>query len=327
MFFFRVKKKQGILYHPSMSLHGPILVTGGAGFIGSRLVRALVGRGEDVCLLARKDASMPRIADLLPKLRFCEGDMCDADSIKRCLETVRPVGIFHLAASNIQSGVTAGKEDLVRTNIVGISTLLESARAMPYRFFVHTGSYLEYGPRSEPMRETDRCEPMELYALTKLGATLLGQAEARIHAKPVVTIRIFSPYGPGMQRGRLLEQMILKALRGDELPMTRPDVARDFIYVDDIAELLLEAAEKATECTGGIFHAASGQSTTLQLLVDEVLRQTDSKSPVRWNAFPPVLYDTATCRADMGTTFARFAWRPAHDLASGLRETIASYRT
>lgn len=303
-----------------------VLVTGAAGFIGSHLVRRLVALGYNVSVLVRPRSNLARIEDLLPQLKRIEGDMLDAESIRRCIDAVRPSGIFHLAASNIQSGVTAGDEDVVRTNILGMQRLLDASKDLPYTFFIHTGSYLEYGPKGEPMRESDVCAPLELYSISKLAATLLAQAVGRGQGKPIITLRIFTPYGPALQPGRLVEQVIRRALRGDEIPLSRPTTTRDFLFVEDIVDLFIEAMDEAQRVPGEIFNAGSGRETTLQELVEEVLRQTGSSSTVRWNAFPTVLYDTATCRADMQRTLAHFSWRPRRTLGEGLEETIAWFR-
>ena len=306
------------LYNAFMS----ILVTGGHGFIGSHLVRRLVTLGHDVTIVVKPSSNLARIEDVLAKIKKMEGDLLDPESLARAIDRTKPEGIFHLAASNIQSGVTAVDDEVVRANVLGMKTLLDATKDLPYKFFIQTGSFLEYGMKLEPMKESDVCEPAELYSVTKLAATLLAQAAGKNQKKPTLNFRIFTPYGPMLQKGRLVENVIRRALAGVEIPLTQPDVTRDFIFVADIVELLIEGMEKAKKFPGEIFNAGGGQAVTLQELTDEVLRQTGSKSAVRWGAFPRVLYDTASCQADMKKTFEAFSWWPKHDLAAGLRETI-----
>ncbi len=303
-----------------------VLVTGAGGFIGSHLVRRLTKLGHDVHILVRPESTPERIADLLPQLTRHDGAMTDEESIRRCVENAKPNGIFHLAASNIQTGMRASDEDVITTNVLGMARLLSATKDLPYDFFIHTGSFLEYGMKAKPMTEADVCEPSELYSISKLAATLLASAAGRTSKKPVLTFRIFTPYGPHIQKGRLIEQIIRRALSGEDIPLTQPTVTRDFLYVIDIVDLLIEGMEKAKEHAGAIFNAGSGHSVTLRTVVDEILAQTQSVSTPQWNAFPPVLYDTALCQADMTRTFAAFRWRPAHSLSEGLRETIDSFR-
>jgi nucleoside-diphosphate-sugar epimerase len=303
-----------------------VLVTGGAGFIGSHLVARLVRRGDQVTVLTKPSSDLSRLDAVRSQVQHDVVDLKDRAALCRAVGALEPEGIFHLAASNIQSGTTASAEEVVASNVLGTFHLLEETLALPYRFLVQTGSFLEYGRQDRPLAEESRCEPRELYAVTKLAATRLGQAQANNHGKPVVTLRVFTPYGPALPTGRLVEQIITRALRGDEIPLTQPTVTRDLIHVTDAVELLLEAAERAIEAKGEVFNAGSGQATTLSTLVDQVLALTGSRSRVRWNAFPPVLYDAFVNQADMTKTLAHFAWRPKHTLESGLQQTIDWYR-
>ncbi|OGH72437.1 MAG: hypothetical protein A2921_04115 [Candidatus Magasanikbacteria bacterium RIFCSPLOWO2_01_FULL_43_20b] len=299
-----------------------ILVTGAAGFIGSNLVKRLVADGRQVCVLVKPSTNLARIQELLPKITCCRADLLDFDGLKRELEEIRPQGVFHLAASNIQSGVTAEDSEVAETNILGTRNLLQALGGINYDFFINLGSFLEYGPKSGPIKESELCAPPELYSITKLAATLYGQAVARRDNKPIITFRLFTPYGPAVQPGRLIYEVITRALRNEEISLTQPKVARDFIFVEDLIELLLEAKDKAKNYQGEIFNAGSGQAITLESVVNEVLKITGSKSRINWGAFKSVAYDNEFWQADLSKTCANFAWRPTHTLSSGLIETI-----
>lgn len=296
-----------------------VFVTGGHGFIGSHLVRKLVELDHNVTLLTRESSDMWRLADVLPKISRINGDLRSKEDMVRCISDVKPDAVFHLAVSNMQSGITASDGELIDCNLLGTANLLDAVQAESDACFIQTGSFLEYGAKEKPMRETDICEPRELYSITKLASTLL--------AKSALTFRVFTPYGPAMQKGRLVEQVITRALRGEEILLTEPAITRDFIYAPDLAELLIQGIEKAAQYPGQIFNAGSGQTVTLEMLVKAIIAETDSKSVIRWNALPTVLYDTTLCQANMEKTFSGFPWRPAHDLRSGLRETIDWYHS
>lgn len=305
-----------------MKAQNTILVTGAAGFIGSNLVRRLVAVGHQVCILVKPSTNLVRIQEVLPKITCYHVDLLDFGGLKRELEGIRPQGVFHLAASNIQSGVTAEDSEVVKTNILGTRNLLQSLSQIDYDFFINLGSFLEYGPKSGPIKESELCAPTELYSITKLAATLYGQTVARRDNKPVITFRLFTPYGPAIQSGRLIYEVITRALWNEEISLTQPKIARDFIFVEDLLDLLLEAKDKAKDCKGEIFNAGSGQATTLEFVVNEVLKITGSKSKIKWGAFKNVAYDNEFWQADLSKTCANFAWRPAHTLSSGLAETI-----
>lgn len=299
-----------------------ILVTGAAGFIGSNLISRLVAAEHPVCILVKPSTNLARIQRLLPKVTCCRADMLDFEGLKRELEEIKPQGVFHLAASNIQSGVTAEDSEVVETNILGTRNLLQALNGVDYDFFINLGSFLEYGPKSCPIKESDLCAPTELYSITKLAATLYGQTIARCENKPIIIFRLFTPYGPGIQSGRLIYEVITRALRNEEISLTRPNIARDFIFVGDLVELLLEAKDKAKEHKGEIFNAGSGEAITLESVVNEVLKITGSKSKIKWGAFKSVAYDNEFWQADLSKTCANFVWRPTHTLSAGLAETV-----
>ena len=152
-----------------------ILVTGAAGFIGSRLVRKLLEAKKHVCVFVRPSSDLSRMKDVISSVHVIQGDLSDGARLAAQINEVKPSGIFHLAASNIASGVTESDEKLITTNIQGMVNLVRAVESIDYRFFIQTGTFLEYGAKGRPVRETEVCEPQELYSITKLAATLYGK--------------------------------------------------------------------------------------------------------------------------------------------------------
>lgn len=304
-----------------------ILITGAAGFIGSHLVRRLVKDGHEVHVILREKSNTHRINDLLPQLNIHRGDLADNEFLRKLTEKIKPRGVFHLAAATIMSGVMASSEEVIRTNIAGSVNLIDALNGVDYDYFINTGSFSEYGFKDRPIKESDICEPIELYSITKLAQTLYSQTSARIKDKPILTFRLFTPYGPAVQKGRLIYNVIYNALRNQEISLTRPSVARDFIYVDDLIELYLEAADRAKKLKGEIFNAGSGVKTSLKELAGKAIKISGSKSGINWGAFPPVYYDSDKWQADMTKTFSKFNWRPKYDLDAGLAKTTDWLKT
>ncbi len=296
----------------------PVLVTGGAGFIGSHLLHRLVRDGRPAAVLIRETTDTHRIADILPQLAVVRDDMTDAPRLKKLLTELNPSGVFHCAASNIKQGVAAAEDELIRANIGNTIRLFQALEHVDYAFFVNSGSYLEYGTHETPLKESDRCEPLEIYALTKLAMTLYGQTVARNAGKPVVALRIFSPYGPQMEEGRLVEAVVRKALRNEDITLTSPDVSRDFIFIDDLVQLYMQAAEHAGKLAGEVLNAACGKAVTLKELVDVTFTLTGSRSKLVWGGAKAVAYDKGCQQANMTKTFAALPWRPACDLRMGI---------
>jgi len=297
-----------------------ILVTGGAGFIGSHLVRRLLRDGCPVAVLTKEGSDLGRIEDILPRLEILYDDLSDPGRLQKLLSGIEPYGIFHCAALNVKSGVAAPEDDLIKVNIAGTVHLLKALEGIDYKFFINCGSYLEYGTKEKPFRETDVCEPVEIYALTKLAATLYCQTVARSSGKPIITFRIFNPYGPDMEPGRLVYEVVRRALKNEEIMLTRPEVSRDFNFIDDLVDLFVEAMDKASARKGEIFNAGNGVVTTIEDLVGLALRITGSKSAVKWGGAKDVAYDRGCQEADMEKTLSAFRWRPKYDIEAGIKK-------
>lgn len=307
-------------------LTGPILVTGASGFVGSHVVKALVNLGLEVHVLVRKTSNLSRLKEVEGKFKIHFGDLTDKVSVEKVAAEVNPKGIFHLGVASIVSGVGAGSETMIATNLVGTINLIDSTKSLNYDFFVMTGSFLEYGFKANPIKENDLCEPAEIYGITKLAGTLYGQSTARINKKPIVIFRLFTPYGPENEPARLTHKIISNSLKGADISLTSPKISRDFIYIDDVVELLLQGASKASDCSGEIFNAGSGVKTTLDEVVNVIIEKIKSKSLIKWGDFRAVSYDSDSWQSNMDKTFKYFSWRPKVNLHDGLEKTIQYYK-
>lgn len=294
------------------------VVTGAAGFIGSALTRRLVQDGVETHAFVRPGSDLQRLTSIGAHIH--EMDLTQPTKVRDAIMGVPGAAVFHLAASNIMSGMAAPTETLLATNVAAVSTLLDSAIESGARSFVSTGSFLEYGAKDIALSEEMRCDPPEIYSITKLAGTLLVQ-DAAAKGLPTIVFRLFTPYGPGLQKGRLVYEVIAKALRNEPISLTRPTVTRDFIFVEDVVDALLEAAARAEEYAGQIFNLGSGDKTSLKELGELVLERTGSESELMWGGAQTVAYDTDTWQADMHKTFTAFAWRPKHSLSAGIDET------
>ena len=219
-----------------------VALTGGTGFIGANLARALLRRGNEVHLLNRATHTTWRIERIRRDVALHVVDLADASSVRAAFRTIRPELVFHLA----QVGGYAWQTDvgaMVATNYLACINLLQAAKEFSARVVVNTGSSSEYGLKSHPTREIDCLEPNSDYAATKAAGTLYCRQWARREGRPVPTLRLYSVYGPFEEPMRLLPRLVSFGLEGRLPPLADPDTARDFVYVDDAVAALLRAAE------------------------------------------------------------------------------------
>src|SRR5205814_646502 len=188
-----------------------VLLTGGTGFVGANLARSLVAQGHDVHFLVRPGHRSWRLAGLAGGVRLHEAELADRATVAAVAREVAAEWVFHLAAHGAYSFETDVHE-IVRTNVVGTVNLLEAVRAVGFESFVNAGSSSEYGFQDHSPAEDEGAEPNSDYAAAKLAATQFCRQVARRDRLHVVTLRLYSVYGPYEDRRRLLPTLIEKAL-------------------------------------------------------------------------------------------------------------------
>lgn len=238
-----------------------ILVTGGAGFIGSALCRFLVGE-NDICVLnvdklnsSANLWSLDSIAEN-PNYRFLKADICDRATMDRALAEFRPDAIIHLAAeSHVDRSVTEAGT-FIQTNVVGTFTLLEAARgywsglrsaAKDAFRFLHVSTDAVYGSLGRDGRSTEETayDPCSPYAASKAACDHLVIAWYRTYGFPALISNSCNSYGPYQSREKLIPSMILNAMDGLPLPIYGDGShIRDWLYVDDHVRALMTILEK-----------------------------------------------------------------------------------
>ncbi|KAA0685050.1 dTDP-glucose 4,6-dehydratase [Neorhizobium sp. P12A] len=238
-----------------------VLVTGGAGFIGSALVRFLVGTVGAEVLNVDKLTYAGNLASLKPvesalNYKFLRADICDRAAMNEAFETFRPNYVIHLAAeSHVDRSIT-GAGEFIQTNIVGTFTMLEAARQYWDRLpaaqkaafrMLHVSTDEVYGSLGSEglFTETTPYDPSSPYSASKAGSDHLATAWQRTYGLPVIISNCSNNYGPYHFPEKLIPLVILNALEGKRLPVygTGANV-RDWLFVEDHARALLLIAQK-----------------------------------------------------------------------------------
>jgi nucleoside-diphosphate-sugar epimerase len=296
-------------------------VTGAAGFVGANLARRLLADGDDVHLLDRPGSRHWRIEELLNDVALHEADLEDAEAVARAVEAVRPERIFHLAARGAYSW-QGDVGEILRVNVLGTANLLEAATRCGFAALVYAGTSSEYGFKDHAPAEDETLAPTSTYAVAKASATLLCQHFARASGHRVVTLRLYSTFGPWEEPGRLLPNLILRGLEGELPSLVSPDVAHDFVYVDDVVDAFIRAAATDEVEPGAIFNVGSGVQTTLATVVSLTRKLLEIDVEPRWDSMPAKAWDTDVWVADNRRISQALAWTPKHTFEQGLQKQI-----
>jgi UDP-glucuronate 4-epimerase len=305
-----------------------VLVTGGAGFIGSHLVRALLGRSDVVTVLDNFDDAYDPAIKLANieglDIRLVQGDVRDRSVVESALAGVDAV--VHLAAL---AGVRESLEDPARyasVNVGGTVTLLEALRSRGDIPLVFAGSSSVYGERqSGPFRETDALGfPSSPYAGSKRAAELMCHGAHLSWGQVVTILRFFTVYGPRQRPTMAISKFISMAKSGQTIPLFGGGLSRrDYTYVSDAVSSVLAALAKPTGFS--LFNVGVGEPVTLNGLVDAIFEATDCTVPVE--RFPEQPGDVSLTWADPSAIEAALGWRAEVGLIAGLERTVAAGET
>jgi UDP-glucose 4-epimerase len=303
------------------------LVTGGAGFIGSHLVRFLLTHGHVRVLDDFSSGMLENLDEVLPHIELIRGSVTDATLVQKAVEGCEVV--FHLAA---QVSVPLSLEQPVETlevNLYGTQLLLEAARQAGVRRLVFASSAAVYGdaPRL-PKRETMAPRPISPYAWSKWYGELLCRDYWRVYGMPTVSLRFFNVYGPCQNPcspyAAVIPRWITAALTHRQ-PIVYGDgkQTRDFVYIDDLLQGLWLAAEHP-QAVGRVFNLASGRGYTLLELLQAIEEAVGSPLEPQFTAPRPgdIRHSFADIRAARGI----LGYEPRISLQEGIQRTLNAYR-
>lgn len=312
-----------------MSLSGIALVTGGAGFIGSHVARALVEQGARVRIIDNLSTGyLDNIAEV-GEVDFINGSINDKDALKRALQDVELV--FHEAAiPSVPRSVNYPLETH-DASVNGTFSLLLAARDCKVRRVVYAASSSVYGDQAEsPKRETMRPDPLSPYAVAKLVGEYYCQVFTRTYGLETVSLRYFNVFGPrqdpGSQYSGVISRFLL-ALESGEQPVIYGDgeQTRDFTYVANVVDANLRAAQ-AREASGKVFNIATGESISINEVL-ETLKKLTGRPEANAQYAEPRPGDVRDSLADLSAAKSFLGYAPTVGLEAGLKLTLDWWQT
>ncbi|HWH60708.1 MAG TPA: dTDP-glucose 4,6-dehydratase [Terriglobales bacterium] len=326
-----------------------ILVTGGAGFIGSNFVLFQLGDSDIAVLNLDKLTYAGNLHNLDsvktdPRHQFVQGDICDRELVRSLFEAHQPRGIVHFAAESHVDRSILGPEEFIRTNISGTFTLLEESRAYWERLregdkkkfrFLHVSTDEVYGslqPDDPPFTEQNQYAPNSPYAASKAAADHLVRAYHHTYGLPTLTSNCSNNYGPFQFPEKLIPLTILNARDRKPIPVYGDGKnVRDWLYVEDHCAALKTVLERGrpgeTYNVGGSSEKTNVEVvTTICELVDEFLPDASARPRVELIKFVTdrpghdrrYAMDANKLQSELG-------WKPRENFKSGLRKTVEWY--
>jgi UDP-glucose 4-epimerase len=302
-----------------------VLVTGAGGFIGSVFVARLVRLGYDVAAVDRDPRRLAEFAGYLGtgRLRTFHVDITDQEAIVGAMMATQPAAVVHLAASHFIPECETRPRRAVDINVGGLINVLEAADQSHARSVVFASSADVYAASLEQLAESDPTLPPTVYGMTKLlGERLVSEWVGRRSGRRATTLRIFNVYGPTDNTPHVIPDILAGLRDGGEIRVGNLEARRDFIYVDDVVDILCRVLESTAPPTllnvgTGLATSVSGVLEILQEVVDRPLTWVSDSTKIREN-------DRLWLRADTSRLRSAFPGFEPRDLQAGLADLLAS---
>jgi len=306
---------------------GYILVTGGAGFIGSWTVEKLISREYKVVILDNLAyGSIDNLSKVLDDIVFINGDIRDSELLDKLFKKYRFYGVIHLAALVSVNEVSQKPYEGYSINVYGTFNLLEMSRKYDVERFVYASSAAVYGdPLSLPISEDHPLYPKSLYGATKLAGEVLVNSYSINYGLSTISLRYFNVYGPRMKPGPyagVIYIFIHNVIHNKPLTIYGDGLqTRDFIYVEDVAEANLLALESNVT---GSYNIGSGNDISIKDLAYKILGLM-GRNDLEIVYDKPRIGDIRYSLADISKAAQLLGWKPDTNFEEGLKRTIKYY--
>jgi len=257
-----------------------ILVTGGSGYLGSKLCKKLSDLEAEVYNLDIKENKSNE------NIKWLNINLAENDKLKKCLESIKPDLVYHLAANINRTRDFQKANEILAINQTGTINLLNALKNVDYKNFIFTSTSEVYGGKEviPPFKEEMNFTAASPYSLSKVCAEHCIKTFSEINKKNYTILRLFNFYGNDMPSNFFLPQLIEKLSKNGNFKMTKGEQKRDFLHVDDIIQALLLSTKK--KAFNNTFNVCSGKSMSMKDIAIMLKKQLNSKSQIKLGAIP-----------------------------------------
>ena len=294
-----------------------VLVTGGRGFLGSHVVRALLASDRDVAVLTRSPSALPLAGGEADKVSLMTGDFLDREQLRQSISAFGPDACIHLAWYAEPGRYLESPENL--SALAGTLALLQALIDVGCATVAMAGSCAEYDTDQGWLTEDTPLRPGTIYAASKAAGSMLVQQLAKHSDTRVAWARIFYPYGPFEDRRRAVPALIASLLEGRRFAASTGDQVRDYVYGKDAADAFVTLIDQRAS---GAFNVASGVPITIRQLMETIGDQLGGRDLIDFGAAPPRAWEPKFIAGDTAR-LRSLGWAPRYTLERGLEETIA----
>ena len=292
-----------------------ILITGAAGFIGANLTRKLIKTGNEINILIKETSNLWRINDVVSNCNVHKIDLKKVEDVRNVVKEVNPELVYHCAGHGIYPSQKDSAE-IFSTNILGTFNLLNALNENNnLHRLVNLGSFFEY-----------LTNPTDPYTISKITQTKLAEHFFKEKKLPIITLRLFTPYGKFDSPGRLICDLMIALIRNKPLEIFSKYTKRDFIHIDDVITAL-EIASQQPDITGEIIDIGTGNEISVEEIVSMSNQLSDNELVINWNDTKQREVDILPENIFLGRQQTqKLNWNPSTSLEDGLQRTIEWYK-
>ncbi|MDI6759164.1 MAG: dTDP-glucose 4,6-dehydratase [Candidatus Omnitrophota bacterium] len=300
-----------------------ILVTGGAGFIGSEFLRQALGKSYKAIVVDKLTyaGDLERLKEIDGKYRFYKIDICDKAKIDSIFKKERPEAVIHFAAETHVDRSIKDAFSFIETNIKGTFILLDASRKYKVKKFIHISTDEVYGDIEKGrFSENSALKPNSPYAASKAAADLLLKAYIRTYSFPGIIVRPSNNYGPWQYPEKLIPLAVSQVLRNKKIPVyAKGKNIREWLYVQDCAKAIIKVLEKGR--IGEIYNIGSNQERQNIAVVKDILKILGKKENLIQFVKDRPGHDIRY-RLSSGKITKETGWRPSVNFEQGLKYTL-----